>query len=146
VALDTSNSKSKGREGRIAGHVRLAREIGQRPGKLIEIAREWFVRLWRTKGGGYYGFGYVITFIVLEVATLAIDIESSDGVMSFVTAQALQYVIRVSLESLVNAFIALLWPIYLLQRTGAWGLVVLAGGYFVFRFLLRPLLVRWFPE
>jgi hypothetical protein len=63
-----------------------------------------------------------------------------------VAGQAVQYLLRISVESIVNSVLALVWPIYLLRWLGWYGLVVFWIGYVGFEYGLRPLLENWFPE
>jgi hypothetical protein len=134
------------KKGRIARDLRTIQEISRDPRSIFPLARGWFVALWIKNGGGFFGLGYVIAFIVLEVATLgsAFDQSSASG---FVLGQAVQYVIRVSVDSLVNTILALLWPIYLWRWLGPYySPVVLVAAYFFFAFALRPFVEYWFPE
>lgn len=142
----TVESSKKRAEGRVARFVRRSRGVIEDPWSIMPLMRKRFVSLWKTKGGGFYGLGYVLTFIILEIRTLAGDIGSSGSVSEFVTAQLVQYVIRISFESLINAFLALLWPLYLWSQLEIWGLVVLGMAYLGFVLVLRPSLAIWFPE
>jgi len=132
------------KEGRIARHLRTAQEISREPRSIFPRARGWLVAFWQAKGGGYYGLGYVIAFIALEVATLTNVFEGNAS--GFIAAQAVQYALRISFESFFNGILALLWPIYLWRWLGPYGLVVFAAGFAVFELALRPLVEKWFPE
>ncbi|MEM8767167.1 MAG: hypothetical protein AAGE43_06970 [Pseudomonadota bacterium] len=51
----------------------------------------------------------------------------------------------------LNVFLALLWPIYVLEHFQGMGIILLVFGYLVFGYLgfeyeLRPLIERRFPE
>jgi hypothetical protein len=116
------------------------------PGSIVQWVRGRLLRLWLTKGGGFYGLGYVITFIVLEARALTSDIAASDSVIGFVESQAIQYIIRISFQSIVNGVLAIVWPIYLLNWLGGFGILVLVGGYLAFVHGARPLVETWFPE
>ena len=86
------------KEGRIAKHSRLAREAWEKPSSVAHWSRNWLVRLWITKGGGFYGLGYVITFVALEIRSLTGDLTGSESVAGFIASQAIQLVIRVARE------------------------------------------------
>lgn len=132
------------REGRVARHLRLAREVRREPRVVVPWLRTWVARLWQAKGGGLYGLGYVITFLYLETSSFAGNF--SGGTSGFLISQMLQYALRFSLESIFNVVSALIWPVHLLQWLGAWGLAVLVIAFAAFERLLRPLIEAWFPE
>jgi hypothetical protein len=87
----------------------------------------------------------VIAFLVLEAGSLTSSVGNS-SVSGFVTAQAIQYVLRFSVESILNTVLALVWPIHLLTWLGGYGLIVLAAGYAIFELGVRPLVEVAFPE
>jgi hypothetical protein len=133
------------KEGRLARDLRTVQEISRDPRSIYPRARGWFVALWARNGGGFFGLGYVVTFVVLEAMTLASAAANSTS-SGFIVAQAVQYVFRISIESFLNAFLAVLWPLHLWRWLGVYSLVVLAAGYLAFEFALRPFIERWFPE
>ena len=49
----------------------LALRVRDEPMSLGTIAREAAVTLWSSRGGGFYGLGYVVTFVVLEIRLFA---------------------------------------------------------------------------
>jgi hypothetical protein len=134
------------REGRIAGHARLAREAWGKPSSILTWSRNWFVRLWITKGGGFYGLGYVITFVTLEIRSLSGDLSGNGELAGFIASQFIQFIIRFSVESFLNAMFSLIWPVYLLRWLEGWGIVALIGIYVLYRSVVRPSLEIWFPE
>jgi len=116
-------------------------------GKLaIPRLQGWLLKMWRAKGGGFYGLGFVIAFISLEISMFADEFSGSNSVPEVILQEVLESVFRVGFMSFVNGFLALLWPVYLLETLRAWGIAVLIGGYFGFERGLRPLVERWFPE
>ena len=107
------------------------------------VLRGWLTKLWASKGGGYYGLGYVVTFVALEVRSLSSGLTTVDGLV----AQAVQYVLRFSVDSVRNVVSALIWPAHLIEWLGTTaGLVVLAAGYVAFDAAIRPLVQTWLPE
>src|SRR6185295_19132295 len=90
-----------------------------------------------------YGLGYVVTFVALEVRSLSSGLTTVDGLV----AQAVQYVLRFSVDSVRNVVSALIWPAHLFEWLGGpAGLVALAAGYAVFELAIRPLVQSWLPE
>jgi len=98
--------------------------------------------MWRSRGGGYYGLGYVISYFVLEIRMLVGDVQDAEGVAAFMTEQVFSFFI----ESIINGFVALLWPLLLIDEYGLWGVGFLIAGYFVFVSWVKPGLERWFPK
>ncbi|MGD8341464.1 MAG: hypothetical protein PVH89_11825 [Gammaproteobacteria bacterium] len=134
------------KEGRIARHSRLAREAWAKPRSVLTRTKEWLVRLWITKGGGFYGLGYVITFISLEASSLSGDVVGSDNISDFITSQFIGFIIRFSVESFLNALSAVIWPVLLLQWPNGLGIVTLIAAYAGYRLLLDPFFENQIPE
>jgi hypothetical protein len=117
-------------------------QVGREPATLLPLLRRSFVQFWASRGGGFYGLGYVVTFVALEITSLSGDLTSVSGLV----AQGFQYVIRFSIESFLNGLFALGWPVYLFRWLGASGLIVLAVGYAAFDLAVRPIVEAWLPE
>lgn len=134
------------KEGRVARHVRVAREVREEPRRAGALVREGLLNVWRARGGGFYGLGYLIAFLILEIGVLAGEAGESAGVVEFVTGQFFEYLLRFAVMSFVNVGLALIWPVYILKLLGVWGFVVLGGGYLLFERVLRPYVETWLPE
>lgn len=130
----------------MARHLRLGRGVVREPKSAIPLAREAVVEAWRARGGGFYGLGYLIAFCWLQVNVLLGDVNDSDSIGQFAMGAALEYVLRFSLMAFVNVFLALLWPLYVLEQFGGMGIILLALGYLGFEYGLRPLIEQVFPE
>ncbi|MEZ5559104.1 MAG: hypothetical protein R3E86_11280 [Pseudomonadales bacterium] len=102
--------------------------------------------IWSTRGGGFYGLGYLVTFSILEVRLIVSNMYESDGVVSFFTSEIIDYVLRLGVQSFVNGVLALIWPLLLLDVMDVWALPALLAGYLLFEHLLRARLEAWFPE
>ena len=74
------------------------------------------------------------------------DISESEGVADFVGSQLFEYVFLFGIQSLLNSVLALIWPLFVLESLGAWGLGLLLVAYLAFERLLRPLVEAHFPE
>ena len=130
-------------EGRIARDVRLALHLGRQPRAILPLLRGWTVQLWASRGGGFYGLGYVVTFAVLELKSLADGMTTVSGVV----AQAFQYAVRFSVDSFLNGVRAVIWPVWVFEWLGGTsGLVALGLGLLAFEFVIRPLVEARFPE
>ena len=110
------------------------------------MLRGALLRVWTARGGGFYGLGYLITFIGYEIATLAAELSESSSLAEFALGQIVELLIRFGFMSFINAFLALLWPLEILQLFEGMGIILLAGMYLGFEYALRPLVERAFPE
>lgn len=95
------------------------------------------------RGGGFYACGFVVSFLWFEVRTLADELGASDGVMAFFSEQIVEFLLRFSVQSLVNSIQALVWPVFVLERFQGWGILLLAAGYLSFDRLFKRPLTRW---
>src|SRR6478735_500402 len=66
----------------------MALHLGREPAAVLPLLRRWLAKLWASRGGGFYGLGYVVTFVALEIKSLAGGLTTVDGLV----AQAVQYV------------------------------------------------------
>jgi hypothetical protein len=134
------------KEGRLTRHLRHARELRADPASAGALLRSGLLGIWRARGGGFYGLGYLITFLLLEARLLISELAQSDGVMDFVGGQIVEYLLRLGLLSVLNVLQAFIWPLHVLGALGFWGLVLLAISYFAFERGLRPRVESAFPE
>jgi hypothetical protein len=130
----------------LARHLRHARTLRADPKSAGPLLRAGLLGIWRARGGGFYGLGYLVTFVLLEVRLLATEVAQSEGVAEFVGSQLLEYLFRVGILSLLNVVQALIWPLLVLGQTGPWGLALLPLGYLAFERWLRPRVEAAFPE
>ncbi|NBC23285.1 MAG: hypothetical protein GVY21_07420 [Gammaproteobacteria bacterium] len=146
MASGTESGRPAKKEGRIARQVRIAKEVRAEPRTALTLIRSWLVGLWTARGGGLYGLGVVVSFLILEARMIAGDLAESSGVADFLVGEFLEFVFRLGFMSVVNGFLALLWPLWVLERLGFWGIVLLAGAYAAFEYGLRPLVESRVPE
>ena len=136
---------------RIAGTTNTVKLLAADPKSAGSMMRRATVRLWRARGGGLFGLGYVICFGVLQVRSFTEQIATSTSVEEFVIGEIAQHLFRFGVDSFVNAFLSLLWPAYVLDYFsgwgfGGWGIVILVVGFWAFERWLRPLVERRVPE
>jgi len=139
-------STSQAAESRLARHRRIAGEIYHSPRSAGGHLKALLLSVWIRRGAGFYGLGWIVTFIVLEVQLFIDEWSGSDGFFEFVGGQLLEYVLRVGLLSFLNTLLALLWPLYVLEWFYGYGIVALVAGYFAFEKGLRPGLEHLLPE
>lgn len=114
---------------RLDSMIATARLIRAEPRQIGTMMREAAITLWSSRGGGFYGLGYVIAFLVLETRTLISGVASSDTVLGFIGQEVTQVIFRMAFESLLNSLLAFLWPLFVLQLMSTWGIVVLVVGW-----------------
>ena len=116
-------------------------------GRRVQLgARKSLVRLWRTRGGGLYGLGYVVTFVINEVPRIIDSAQAMINGSESVLGAMFEWLLRLGADTFASMVIAFLWPAYFLSLMGGWGLVALVVAYFVFEKLLRPLVESALPD
>lgn len=97
-------------------------------------------RLWRSKSGSFYGMGYLVTFLVLEVTSFIDEIVNFDFSVGGIATQIIQQILRFFLETLINIVYAFIWPVWVLQwMPSLYGIALLIGLYVAY-VLIRK---RW---
>jgi hypothetical protein len=81
---------------------------GRAAGHLRRRTRSMVQRL----GGGAYGVVGLATWLYLEAQTLAGDVGKATGVMDFIEQKSVSWLIGFSVDSVLNAVWAGIWPIY----------------------------------
>ncbi len=102
--------------------------------------RQWFRKVWRVRGGGLYACGFAVTFVVLEVGSLADDVL---GIGAIFTGQAIEFFLNFLMDSLMNTLKALMWPVYAVQYAPPWGAIGLGIAYWLFPTTLKKPIERW---
>ena len=100
-------------------------------------------KLWRKHGGGYYALLAVGTFVYLEVRSLTESFFEADGVKDFVSGEIIEAIFTFGIKTIINSFLAGIWPLIWISRmglteAGAWA----GGGYVVWAVILSALLAR----
>ena len=100
-------------------------------------------KLWRKHGGGYYALLAVGTFVYLEIRALTESFFEADGVKEFVSSETLEAIFAFGIKTIINSFVAGIWPLVWISRMGlaqaaAWA----GGGYVVWALILAMLLAR----
>ena len=105
------------------------------------VAKRWLGKLWSTGGGGFYGLGYLATFLWLEAKLLASEVGEAEGVVDFVSSQAIERITRLAIDSFVNSVNAFLWPVKLIAAYELWGVGMLIVGSVLYTKLLHQPIV-----
>ncbi len=100
--------------------------------------RRALLRMWRVRGGGFYGLGFVVTFVVLQVASILDDAAEASTAMDFVTSQLVEGILRFLSDTFINFLLSFLWPALFLGWAGGWGIVALIAAFIVFDRWAKP--------
>lgn len=100
-------------------------------------------KLWRKHGGGYYAVLAVGSFVYLEVQSLVDSFSGASSVQDFVKSEVVGAILTFGLETILNTFLAGLWPVMWIRWMGAPTALAWAGaGYVVWVVILAWLLAR----
>lgn len=134
--------KNRGRETVSLGRT-LKDEPRAFPGQLLRVLKRSFRTVWNARGGGLYACGFVITFIWLEIRTVVAEFAAADGIGAFLSEQLFEILVRVTVQSIQNTVMAFLWPVWVIERFGLFGIAALVVLYFLFPRLIKEPLNRW---
>ena len=100
-------------------------------------------KIWRKHGGGYYALVAVGSFVYMEIQSLVDSFGEASGVRDFVESELIEAIITFGLETMINTFLAGIWPFMWASWMGlgpaaAWAV----GGYLIWTVLLAALLAR----
>ncbi len=99
--------------------------------------RTWFRKVWAVRGGGLYACGFAVTFIVLEVGSIADDIA---GVGNLFNGQIFNFLLDFIIDSFRNTLAALMWPVNIVSFAPPWGAIGLGLAFVVFpKFMKKPI-------
>lgn len=103
--------------------------------------------LWRSRGGGFYGFVAALTFIYIEGTDLAADIATLPHAGPFGLGSIIGWGVGRLVDAIVNGVRAAIWPAAWIGRFGVSLLSagLLAACWLAYR-AARPALVRWLGE
>jgi hypothetical protein len=103
-------------------------------------------QLWESRGGGFYGFVVVLTFLYLETVDLAGDIAGVGGVRLDI-GWVIGFLVENAVDAVLNGVRAALWPVTWVGRFGvtASSAALLGGAYVAYR-LVRPIVLRLLAE
>jgi hypothetical protein len=111
--------------------------------KTTEKLKGGLAKLWSTGGGGFYGLGYLITFLWYEVLLLGREIAAAEGVADFVTGQLFERVFRIASDSLANSIKAFLWPVRIISDYELWGMAALALAWPLYTYFVHQRIVDY---
>lgn len=146
MARPTPKPKLKQRlANRVDQRVQQAAAASDNPRLLWVWLRSALLRMWRLRGGGFYGLGFVLTFVGLQLASLLEDAAEAQGPVDFLTSQMAEALIRLLGDTLSNLIQAFLWPFLFVGWTGPYGLLLLLGSFLAFDRWGKPWINAQFP-
>lgn len=103
-------------------------------------------KLWQSRGGGFYGFVAVLTFLYLEVVDVAGDLAGLRP-NEIDLGWAIGFLVDNAVDALMNLVRSAIWPAAWIQRFGVGVLsaVLLGVSYLAYR-LVRPTVIRLLEE
>jgi hypothetical protein len=107
------------------------------------LAKSWLGKLWSTGGGGFYGLGYLINFVWLEVQLLTSEVAEAEGVFDFVSSQLIERITRFAIDSITNSIKAFLWPVKFISAYELWGIGILVVGSVLYTKLFHQAIVNF---
>ena len=120
--------------------VNRPREI---PGEAHGRFRRWFAKVWKTRGGGLYAFGFAISFVVYEIRMLVDDFSGDSDYAVLLDGDVVSFVVNFLLESLFNTIQALLWPLSILTWSPPYGAIGLGLAFLLFSRVLKKPIEGW---
>lgn len=100
-------------------------------------------KLWRKHGGGYYALIAVGTFVYMEIMSFVDSFMTSSGFEEFVKSELIEAIFLFGLETIINTFLAGIWPFMWIRWMGLTEAVLYAGaGYVIWALILAMLLNR----
>jgi hypothetical protein len=102
--------------------------------------RRWFRKVWKLRGGGLYACGFAISFVILEIGSLADDVLGIGAVFS---GQAIDFAVNFIIDSFKNTLASFMWPVYVVQLAPPWGAIGLGLAFFSFSSYLKKPIEGW---
>ncbi len=102
--------------------------------------RRWFRKVWKLRGGGLYACGFAISFVILEIGSLADDVV---GIGAVFNGQAIEFAINFIIDSFMNTMYSFMWPVYVVQVAPPWGAIGLGLAFFGFSSYLKKPIEGW---
>ena len=88
-------------------------------------------KLWRKHGGGYYALVAVGTFLCMEVTSFIDSFNTAEEVEAFVISEWIQAIFLFGIETIINSFLAGIWPFMWISWLGLTTALAYAGGGYV---------------
>ena len=130
---------------RIDQSVGTVRTVVAEPRSIGTMLHDGLLKIWRTRGGGFYGLGYVACFVILEVRAFIGNFEGDGDPMTMVLQEVAGFVFRFTAQSFLNTLLAFLWPAFVIEYLQGWGILLVGAGWVVFDRWMKPRINAWLP-
>lgn len=105
--------------------------------------RTWFRKIWDIRGGGLYACGFAISFLILEVGSIADDVQSFGQVFN---GELIAYAVSFFVDSLMNTVKSFMWPAFVAQFMPPFGAIGLGLAFWLFPIFLKKPIENWIFE
>lgn len=108
--------------------------------------RRHALEVWESRGGGFYGFAAMITFLWLEAVNLVGDVAGLSQVQLGLGG-LISWFVQNAVQGLLTMLWAAIWPVAWINHlgVGVTSMVLLAGAYAVYR-AIHPMVARLLRE
>lgn len=130
----------------ISDSIDRIREVQHQPSVVLTWIKQSLVSTWLLRGGGFYGLGYLVTFVLLQARSLAEDFIEAEDALSFIGSQIIEMLFKFFTDVIANLIQAFIWPLLFLDLTGSWGLLALLVGFVGFDRWGKPYINQRIPE
>ena len=103
-------------------------------------------QVWESRGGGFYGFGAMVTFLYLEAVNLLGDVAALPR-FQLSAGGVIHWFVQNGVAALLNFLWSVIWPVEWISRFGVnlTSGALLVGSYATYR-LIRPSMLRLLQE
>lgn len=131
---------------RVGESIATLKTVVNDPHSIVPMLKHGLLAIWRVRGGGFYGLGYVVCFVVLEVRMFVGNFDGSSDVVRQIVFEVLEFVFRFTVQSFLNGLLAFIWPAFVLDLLGGWGILVIALAWLVFDRWGKRRIEAWLPD
>ena len=96
--------------------------------------------MWSVRGGGLYACGFAVTFIILEVGSIAEDIADIGDLFN---GQIFSFLLNLVVDSFRNTLGALMWPVEIVSFAPPCGAIGFCLAFVAFAKYLKSPIERW---
>jgi hypothetical protein len=108
--------------------------------------RDALLKIWRVRGGGFYGLGYVVAFAILEIHAFVGNFEGDGDMTSMILQEVVGFFFRFATQSFLNGFIAFGWPVFVVDYLGGWGVLLIGVSWYAFDRWAKPWIGSRVPQ
>ncbi|HFB67218.1 MAG TPA: DUF924 family protein [Aeromonadales bacterium] len=103
--------------------------------------------LFQSRGGSFYGIGYIFTLLFLEVKTFVEEFAEFEFTVAGIVSQIIQHIIHLSIESVLNIVYAAIWPLMIFKHfSKPYNFIILIAIFITYLILRKILKNRSFKD